>query len=399
MVGETHQKRPSALQSQLATAKEEAAEQRELSELLQYRIDELTQQLEQERADRLSQMQGTPERAPSPRMGNLSYSPLRQSPVGFPMPPAVMPTLISPIHDIQPRAVSPTRASSRSQVIDAQIVAWKNFVAAARKFNLSERDLVLVSSSTLKQLIHHCGFGANPIDVARIELSWRQRNDLGLDALDAASVRSHSVVMPTPSPCRPQSPTRSRGQASPGRYPSKARSRSASTNFKRTSTCGDEDEGFVVPVPVKKPTLSTRKCLSNRPASKSDPNDIKTGVTSPTGIRRYASREPHSLPPYVGSNGTQPMKIRGSHVAGLSNKSNISLAEGGPSEAQKLRPILKPAAVAQCNPNAMTDHQFHNTRASKARSPEPNRDAPVRVQGKRITGTTNHSSINFSYRA
>eukprot|EP01065_Artemidia_motanka_P036188 TRINITY_DN4409_c0_g1_i5.p1 TRINITY_DN4409_c0_g1~~TRINITY_DN4409_c0_g1_i5.p1 ORF type:complete len:452 (+),score=65.25 TRINITY_DN4409_c0_g1_i5:52-1356(+) len=288
------------LQQELQRALCEARERREQCGMLQGEVERLNRLLAQQN----SAAERVPQHLPPPPSAGAAQlcSPQRDPQCGRYVVGGESPTQ-SPRRQRCPAAVAPPpppHLHPPAPTPGAQMATWRDFVAAARRFRLTERDLLLVSAGTLRQLIAHCGFGGHPVDVARIELQWRQLNEGGAQPL-SSPIRNRSpepaALPPPPEPLAPPAREQSRcsRQSASGR-----RARSAGANSRCSDSADKWDLDFV---PQKKPSLSRRADLSRRAASTSDPNLINPGRQLASG-RRSASPDRTggrlALPPYGG---------------------------------------------------------------------------------------------------
>ena len=342
------------LVKELEEEKERTKNAREKQDLLQYKLDEMTQVLVQERSENVVPNQTT---IPTKTIRATSAE-------GIPEPshPPI------PYHTIVARQASPRQAQEH---------AWSDFVVLAKRFSLGERDLILVSNGTLLQLIAHCGI-TNPVDIARIELQWRIKNqECGI------AVETEQVTEIPPPPVPVQLPPRqsvvpvvtrypesdlltdeeeaqlvnqalqrardmSRGRSAGLRSPSRS---SYSTSPNRKLIRNDED--FKIPTQRRKPSLSSRKSLSgNRELSSSNPNRMI--LSSPEerrgGIRMSLS--PDRTPPYLMSVNKLPKKINCHN--NNNNRTTFTLGGGAISDTRSSSvPHRRPFPPSVGNPNTM----------------------------------------------
>ena len=204
---------------------------------------------------------------------------------------------------------TPTPAPPALTSQDLQTAAWLNFVSAAKRSHLNERDLLLVSGATLRQLIQHCGLAANPVEVARIELHWAKHQQ----QLDSVAVASPQTYTPTAAPYEAEllweNERLMRLQESQAYVPGPPEAPATPMAYAPHSAKGsgrayspqvnvvDVEHDFTVPPPALRSQLATRRSLSHRSPSQANPNAMR----SPGGRQHQqaaASPDARVLPPY-----------------------------------------------------------------------------------------------------
>eukprot|EP00755_Sulcionema_specki_P022971 Sspe_Gene.14074::Locus_4860_Transcript_1_1_Confidence_1.000_Length_521::g.14074::m.14074 len=139
------------LRRQLDNAREEAHGHKERSAFLEEKVHELSQLLAQERAKR-ALMAVCPVRYND---GGLSSPPV-ESPASPHHQPHCADVPQTPVPCVQSSPARPPSPQSEPSDHLPDRSAWSRFTIAARRFGLQERDLVLVSKGTLRQLVEHC---------------------------------------------------------------------------------------------------------------------------------------------------------------------------------------------------------------------------------------------------
>eukprot|EP01062_Namystynia_karyoxenos_P035599 TRINITY_DN2603_c0_g4_i1.p1 TRINITY_DN2603_c0_g4~~TRINITY_DN2603_c0_g4_i1.p1 ORF type:complete len:470 (+),score=104.00 TRINITY_DN2603_c0_g4_i1:96-1412(+) len=387
------------LHQELAGAVCAASTSRAQCDILQEQCLELSAQLARERAEH-SLRASSPRASPARPASGAPMSPSRPpaTAADYSSLPPPLPPPPAPAEPPQCRSSSPPRSPRRGRGTvppsGAQLATWRDFVAAARRFRLTERDLLLVSAGTLRQLVTHCGFGGHPVDVARIELQWRHLNESGMSCYD--TVQQLPVPPPPPpaalpAPAPPPARLRTPSPAAAAR----SRTASARRSAAASAPCGDDsprdfDLDFV---PRKKPSLSRRSPLLQRACSAADPNLMVPRPAAHTG-RRSASPERlrggPALPPYdrPGGRGLSPQSRGGLHTAPYGERTqptfdrcqNHGPAQSETRERAPLRPTgrrspsaeTRAAHTAGSNPNNITAGRpgFPPRRRAAAASPE-----------------------------
>ena len=282
------------LREELESARGDASCVRERSTRLQHRIDELTLQLEEERSSRLratldfdaSAANPPPTAVPitsppaaaaasseCPSVSDAALGDFKAPTPSARSPPSVF--LASPPPRVQLVSAAERPPPSAAQL---QAASWAQFVRAAARFSLSERDLFLVSAETLRQLVAHCGEG-NPVETARIELHWQQHNAEA--SMPPPPPPSTTIIKGSP---KRRSVRRSAAAdaADTPSSPSVRRAPAVSAAAKAAAAdAGASPAGeFCLRGGKRTPSLGNRRSLSHRGLSAANPNGMLRGAAA-----------------------------------------------------------------------------------------------------------------------